>query len=539
VELRVRARLGVLVVLASAVVGAGAASARAGTALIVTGHGWGHGVGMSQWGAYGYALHGWKYQRILFHYYPGTKIGHAGEARVRVLLAQRQNAVTVGCATQLRVSDGRRVTRPLPAGTYGVGSKLVLPVRRGGKGYSFGRVAVFYCGRAPLALDGREYHGTLLLRSDGRHIAVVNTLSLDNYVRGVVPSESPSRWPLAELEAQAVAARSYAVSELRPDSWYDLLPDTRDQVYGGVRAERPSSDRAVDATLGQILTWDGRVARTYYSSSSGGRTEAVEDAWPGSAPIPYLRSVPDPYDTYSPHHDWGPFELSGTQMAARLGLGGAAESVQIRRDDSRRAESVLFRLASGGVVSRSGARVARALHLRSTWFSIGELHLSTSSTRVAYGRNVRVVARAANVKGALLQQRSGAGAWRTLRHLDHPAQLSVEPRVNTAFRVLLPGTTGTSVAVAVEPRLQVRVLGPRLLGGEVSPRPDASVEVWRRERGEWRVVAHPVLDARGAFRTPLLLRPVDYKVTVSSDGRLAAAQTWLHVTRRLLASFHD
>ena len=101
------------------------------------------------------------------------------------------------------------------------------------------------------------------------------------------------------------------------------------------------------ATLGQVLTWDGQVARTYYSSSSGGRTEAVQDAWPGSAPIPYLRSVPDPYDTYSPHHDWGPYNFSASQLAARLGLGGPVESVRVERDASLRAESVVLRLSSG------------------------------------------------------------------------------------------------------------------------------------------------------------------------------------------------
>src|SRR5262249_57481945 len=116
-----------------------------------------------------------------------------------------------------------------------------------------------------------------LVRSDGPPVSVVNGLALDTYLRGVVPSESPSHWPLGALEGQGVAARSYAVSELRPDSWYDLLPTTSDQVYGGVRAEKPTSDHAVYATLGQVLTWDGQVARTYYSSSSGGRTEAVQD----------------------------------------------------------------------------------------------------------------------------------------------------------------------------------------------------------------------------------------------------------------------
>jgi stage II sporulation protein D len=530
----VRVRLGVALGL-SVVACATAATARAGTALIVTGHGWGHGVGMSQWGAYGYALHGWKYRRILAHYYPGTKMGSVGELRVRVLLAQSASAVTVGCATPIRVTDGRRLTRMLPAGTYGVGSRLVFPVRRHGAGLSFGHFAVLECDRAPLTFDGREYHGTLSLRSSGGGVSVINGVSLDTYLRGVVPSESPSHWPLAALEAQAVAARSYAVYELRPSSWYDLVPTTADQVYGGVRAERARSDRAVYATLGQILTWNGHVARTYYSSSSGGRTEAVQDAWSGAAPIPYLRSVPDPYDIYSPRHDWGPFGFSGPRLAARLGLGSAVESLQVQRNGSARAGSVLFRLASGARVSRTGAAIARSLHLMSTWFSIGELQLSTSATHVLYGSHVTVAARAAYVKGAQLQQRSSDGSWRTVRPVIGPAQFQVQPRASTAFRLLAPGTSGTSVSVAVAPRLQVQALGPRVLAGQVSPRPDAAVAVWRLVRGRWRVVAHPILDASGKFRTPLQLRPVNYRITVAA-GRLAATQTSLRLTRRMLQS---
>jgi stage II sporulation protein D len=533
-NIAVRVRLGVALGL-SVVVCATAATARAGTALIVTGHGWGHGVGMSQWGAYGYARHGWAYRRILAHYYPGTTMGQVGEMRVRVLLARAAGSVTVGCATPMRVSDGRRLTRTLAPGTYGVGSRLVFPVRHHGAGLSFGRFAVLECDRAPLELDGRAYHGTLALRTSGRGVSVINGLSLDTYLRGVVPSESPSHWPLAALEAQAVAARSYAVAELRPDSWYDLVPTTADQVYGGVAAETPRSDRAVYATLGQVLMWDGRVARTYYSSSSGGRTEAVQDAWPTASPIPYLRSVPDPYDTYSPHHDWGPFGFSGPRLAARLGLGSAIESASVERNASARAASVLFHLASGAAVSRSGAAIARALHLQSTWFSIGDLQLSTSSSHLLYGGHVTVAARAANVKGALLEQRSPSGAWRTVRQLSGPAQLQLEPHASTAFRLVAPGTSGTSVSVAVAPHVQVQALSRRLLAGAVSPKPDGAVAVWRLVRGRWRVVAHPILDSSGKFRTPLTLRPVEYRVTVAA-GRLAATRTSLHLTQRMLQS---
>jgi stage II sporulation protein D len=533
----VQMRFGLVLGLACAVAAVSASAARAGTALIVTGHGWGHGVGMSQWGAYGYALHGWKYRRILRHYYPGTRLGHVEEPRVRVLLARGVKVATVGCTAPMRVSDGRRLTRKLRAGTYGIGPRIVLPVRRHGTGRSFGRFAVFRCGRAPLTLDGRAYHGTLSVRSNGRRLWVVNGLRLDTYVRDVVPSEMPSHWRLPALEAQAVAARSYALSELRPDSPYDLLPDTRDQVYGGVAAETSRSDKAVSATRGQVLMWDGRVARTYYSSSSGGRTEAVQDAWPGASPVPYLRSVPDPYDIYSPHHDWGPFDFSASRLAQRLSLGSAVESVRLRRGSSWRVESVLLRLASGSVVSRSGEQVERALGLRSTWFSIGRLRLWTSRTRVVYGGRVAVVARTANARGAVLQQRSPDGAWWTVRHVRRgAATVRLAARRSTAFRLALPGTRGTSVDIGVAPRLSVRPLGPRLLAGSVSPRPDAPVIVWRRVRGQWKLVSRPRLDAQGVFRTPLRLHPGGYRITVAGDGRLTSTEKRLRVTRRMLAS---
>jgi hypothetical protein len=179
--------------------------------------------------------------------------------------------------------------------------------------------------------------------------------------------------------------------------------------------------------------------------------------------------------------------------------------------------------------------VARSLHLLSTWFSIGDLQLSTSSTHVLYGSHVTVAARASNVKGALLQQRSLDGVWRTVQQVERPAQLSIQPHASTAFRLLAPGTNGTAVSVAVAPRVQVQALSPRVLAGEVSPRPDASVAISRLVAGRWRVVAHPILDANGKFRTPLPLRPVEYRLTVAA-GRLAATQTSLHLTRRLLSA---
>ncbi len=516
---------------------AAAGTARAGTTLIVTGHGWGHGVGMSQWGAYGYALHGWGYKRILFHYYPGTRVQKEGEPNVRVLLVEGANVATIGCTARITVSDGRRFTAHLPAGAYGVGPRLALPVDRGARGRPFARgFADFSCPRAPLTLGGRPYRGNLVVRSNGRTLSVINALELDEYVRGVVPSESPARWPLTELEAQAIAARSYAVRELKPSAHYDLVPDTRDQVYGGVSAERPRSDRAVELTEGQVLTFDGQVARTYYSSSSGGRTESVQDAWPGSAPIPYLRSVSDPWDTYSPNHDWGPYAYSASRLGAVLGVGGSIESADVERNSSLRVSAVRLRLASGSVATVSGKQVTSALSLRSTWFSIGELSISTSASRVLYGSSVRVVAQALEAQGALLQQQSPDGFWRTLRHVPHRSVLSLEPRASTAFRLRVAGASGAGVDVAVRPQLRVEALGPHLLGGQVLPRTAGPVEVSRLERGIWHVVAHPRLRRDGIFRTPLRLRATVYRIT-AGGGAFAPVLRRLVVTHGLLASF--
>jgi stage II sporulation protein D len=517
------------------VVWAGSARA-ASTTLIVTGHGWGHGVGMSQWGAYGYARHGWGYKRILLHYYPGTKLSHEGEPRVRVLLVPSASGVKISCAKKITVGNGRRFWKHLPPKTYHVGPRFRLPVHHPAGARPFARgLAEFFCTNAPIRLNGRPYRGTLVVRRSRTGISVINSLELDDYVRGVVPSESPARWPLAELKAQAVAARSYAIFERKPDEHYDLVPDARNQVYGGMAAEHPRSNKAVKKTEGQILTYHGEVARTYYSSSSGGRTEAVQDAFPGSAPIPYLRSVSDPWDKYSPNHDWGPYAYSTDELAARLGLPGGIESAHVRLNSSDRPSSVWLRLTSGRAVNLGGTGVARSLGLQSAWFSIGALLLSASTPHVVYGRPVRIVARAVDTPHAVLQQQRSNGAWRTVQHVDERTVFSVTPRASTAFRLRVAGASGAAVAVAVRPRLHVAPLAPNVLEGDVFPSTAGHVEVWRRERGVWHLVARPHVLTSGRFVSRLRLHAAVYRVT-AGDSEFAPALQRLIITRGLLSS---
>src|SRR4051812_33413539 len=152
------------------------APASGATKLVVSGHGWGHGVGMSQWGAYGFAQHGWRYDRILAHYYPGTQLSPAPVANIRVLLATAQPRVAVGCPGTLKVSDATGQTHSLQPGTYAVNAKLRLPVGRKrirdphhepitvAVKRTLRSPLVFDCPSAPLTWNGRAYHGLLLVR---------------------------------------------------------------------------------------------------------------------------------------------------------------------------------------------------------------------------------------------------------------------------------------------------------------------------------------------------------------------------------------
>ncbi|MBV8563383.1 MAG: SpoIID/LytB domain-containing protein [Actinobacteria bacterium] len=522
-----------------------AGQSRAASELVLTGRGWGHGIGLSQWGAYGYALHGWDYKRILAHYYPGTKLGTTGEPRVRVLVGEDVTVATVGCASGMRVSDATGVWWPLRAGTYGVSSSLVLPLthaRRHHRTVWLGRAlrspAVLECALNPLTFDGRGYHGKLVLRADGGKLQVIDALPLDTYVRGVVAAEMPHRWSLAALQAQAVAARSYAVATLHPSAPFDEYADQRSQMFLGLAAETPRSDQAVMSTLGQVLTYGGSVALAYYSASSGGRTADVRDLWPSMGPVPYLRPVPDPYDGLSPHHLWGPIVLTPERLASELGVGGSVAAVRLEKSFSGRVGAVDLSLASGGSVRLPARQVAARLGLRSTWFSVGELSLDVSRGRVLFGGGVHLVARSSGVGRAVLQKRVGAGPWLPVRTVGGGATVTVEPRVTTQYRLSVPGVAGPELAVAVAPAVTVKPLGPSLLGGRILPRPTAPVTVLRYEPGGWRVVAHPLVGPDGAFRTPVRLRAGGYRVVVGGDSRLAAAQASLTVTKRLLASLH-
>jgi stage II sporulation protein D len=154
----------------------------------------------------------------------------------------------------------------------------------------------------------------MLIENDG--VTAVNTVEMDDYLKGVVPAEVPPLWPIEAVKAQAVTARGYAYVRLKPANVYDVRPTADNQVYGGVRLEHPRSNLAVDATTRQVVMYNGEPANTYFFTVGGGHTENNELAWVNnvgkvvSNPIPYLRGVPDvdenglAYDRFAPDYAW-------------------------------------------------------------------------------------------------------------------------------------------------------------------------------------------------------------------------------------------
>jgi SpoIID/LytB domain protein len=269
-------------------------SAAGASELVIDGAGDGHGVGMSQDGALGYAEHGWPYTAILSHYYTGTAIGQVSASTIVKVL---------------------------------VGSK-------------------------------------------------VRSIPLEAYVRGVVSAEVSSSWPMAALQAQAVASRTFAITAHAGGTRFDVYSDDRSQVYLGKAAETSPTNAAVASTAGEIVTYEGQPAITYFFAGSGGHTESVQNAFLGSTPEPWLVGVADPYDA-GPLHRWT-VTMSFAAVASRLSglVNGSFRGIEVlKRGTSPRIVSANV-LGSRGPTLVSGPELAARLGLYGTWayFSVKDSH---------------------------------------------------------------------------------------------------------------------------------------------------------------------
>jgi stage II sporulation protein D len=359
---RTRAALGLVacVVALAALAWPGAAS---GAKWVVKGRGWGHGVGMSQYGAYGLARHGRGYREILDHYYKHTRIGHS-RGRIKVLLGSGSDSVKFRRA---RKACGERLRRHRRYRFKRSGSDVILRQANRGRIANCGRTGSA-TGRGTIRIGGKGvYRGRLKATASGGDLLVINVVGLESYARGVVPNEMPSSWPHAALKAQTVAARSYALATSGAGA-FDVYDDTRSQVYGGKGSETKRTNKAVRRTRGRVVRHRKRVATTFFFSTSGGRTESVQYGFPGADSVRYLKSVRDPYDRASPVHKWTA-RYSQNEIESRLSglFSGRLRKIKVlKRGDSPRIVSARV-VGSRGSSRVSGPGLQAALNLRSTW----------------------------------------------------------------------------------------------------------------------------------------------------------------------------
>jgi SpoIID/LytB domain protein len=503
------------------------APAATGTAtFIVTGHGWGHGVGMSQYGAYGYAQKGTGYEKIVLHYFPGTELGSAPVSRVRVLLTSGVATLPVGSASAFRVKDATGAVHDVAAGKYTLTPALKLKVDGEAAARALPGPLLFQPGASPLQLK-HLYRGSLQVDVVNAKLRAINFVGLEQYLYGVVPSEMPYTWHPEALKAQAVVARSYALATRRSGA-FDLYPDTRSQVYLGLEHERPSTNAAVDATAGEVVLYQGQVAKTYFFSSSGGRTASAEDVW-GEA-VPYLVSVPDPYDTISPHHTWGPVAYTGTKLARMMKMKGRVVDVQAELNGSGRIKTLNV-VGTKGNLTIPGASLRQRLGVRSTWFSVGVLSLSAPTGTVVYGSRAQLTGIARGLPATVLQQLDGT-TWKDLGAVkaakDGTVAVSIKPPVTTRYRLATGKVNAAPVRVPVASL--VRFYAPRTpdqLRGYVRPLSlaGATVLIQRQQGPGWVAAAQATVAADGSFLAKLQLTDGVYRARVGSGHGYVAGTT--------------
>jgi SpoIID/LytB domain protein len=387
-------RRAILVVLVLATLPSGLAVARkvdppeAQATTTISGRGFGHGRGMSQYGAQGAAIAGKNVQQILDFYYPGTAVGKTtGNIRIQ-LTADTTDGVRVVATNNLRLRDlraGKVYTLPKastrnewsidPYGEHGTRVSSFDAKKRTWTLWRTLKGMAQFEGSGVIALvlpSGAQVHYRGIIRATdvaGSHLDTVNVVSLEAYLKGVVPREAVVTWRPAALQAQAVAARTYAAyhRQRAGNRAYDLCDTIACQVYGGSDSEDPAATAAVAATAGQIRLYRNAPIIAEFSSSNGGATA------PGDAPYQILKA--DSWDAYpgnrNPNASWtvtrpmaeiqaafGVGAIRSLRVTARTGVGpGGGRVVTVEA------------VGASGKKAMTGDQLRGKLSLRSAWFT--------------------------------------------------------------------------------------------------------------------------------------------------------------------------
>ncbi|MDQ3938029.1 MAG: SpoIID/LytB domain-containing protein, partial [Chloroflexota bacterium] len=269
-----------------------------------------HGAGLSQYGALGRAKAGQSWTDIVAHYYAGTTVGDIDPQRVvRVLLATAHKPTATEPARVVAHGPWRSASFPEQIVPFPTGSFAELKQLAGvwtvdvvdATGVLLARTpatdllmepadasTIFYMKFRDSLRRYDRYRGSMRLRGTADGVQAINVVSMDDYLRGVVPAEVPASWPKEAVRAQAVAARGYVLSKLKTTGLWDVKPDSSHQVYGGVNIEDARATDAVAHTSGKVVVRisDGKPVETVFHAIAGGHTEHSEYVWPSSTGVP-------------------------------------------------------------------------------------------------------------------------------------------------------------------------------------------------------------------------------------------------------------
>ena len=334
---------------------------QSGQSIRIEGQGWGHGVGMSQWGARGRAMAGQTADQIVRAYYSGIDITDSptDQTHIRVLIDRNYQPPSIDGSTPSSnglagdivgiggqwaiagvtgaMSPGARLRLLDHPGQHRITVRLINAA--GGHILDFDlpgqievvplephtRLLVHYKYTDEVVGSPGQYYdvyrGSIRVYHDSQGLVdTVNVVTIEDYLLGVIPAEMPYHWPAEALKAQSMAARSYALVSLDPGNpVLDVFDTTQDQVYLGVNHEKPETSAAVQATARRVLTHAGHPIIAYFFSASNGRTESNEHVF-GGQPVPYLRSVVDidpngrPWDADSPLSTWSTPEFPASLL---------------------------------------------------------------------------------------------------------------------------------------------------------------------------------------------------------------------------------
>ena len=390
-----------------------------------TGHGWGHGRGAGQWGQLGYALEGgWNANQILLHYYSNTTVGNTTNVPIRVILTANDGAdilvtssstftvagTTFAAGAEVRMHLNSTGTWEIDQSTGTTGCSTTptwSPVATVAQSSAVASPdtttysAETYSNALAVCENGTPYYyrGQIAAASYNGSPRTINVVDVESYLRGVVPSESPAYWGTLgstvatgtsagsqpagfyALMAQAVEARSYALSSMGEFGYADICDSAYCQVYRGMQGESPITDLAVAATAGEVMMLNGSIARTEFSSSTGGYTAG------GTFP-----AVVDTYDgvcvTYAcnPNHDWTS-TLTLSQLQGDFPTLGTLQGLTVTQrngygDWGGRVMSITVS-GSNGSVTISGEQFAWDTGLNSDWFTFTGSGLTLSPDAAA------------------------------------------------------------------------------------------------------------------------------------------------------------